>query len=102
MSVGSKHKGEFRLSCVCLWNDLPYLQHSQFGPDLECRTPIPHLQLDLVNVTQKNTKTQQQERFEICIKISASHPPTVILTWKHMKWKALSYLVHTPFAADLI
>ncbi|KAI1241665.1 hypothetical protein IHE44_0005151 [Lamprotornis superbus] len=27
------------------------------------------IQLDLVNVTQRNTKTQQQERFEICIKI---------------------------------
>lgn len=38
------------------------------------------IQLDLVNVTQKNAKTQQQERFEICIKISASHPPAVILT----------------------
>lgn len=38
------------------------------------------IQLDFIIVTQKNAKTQQQERFEICKKISGSHPCAVILT----------------------
>lgn len=60
--------------------------------------------MDLVNVTQKNAKTERQERFEICIKISASHSPAVILTMEAHEWKGttLSYLVQTQFSADLI
>lgn len=43
------------------------------------------IQLDLVDVAQKNAKTQQQERSEICIKISTSHPPAVIVTMEAHK-----------------
>lgn len=94
VSVGSKQEAVFRLSCFCLWNDLD--QISDAGLQLL-------IQLDLVMSLRRMPK-QQQERFKTWIKISASHPPAVTLTMEahEQKGMALSHLVHTPFAADLI